>query len=356
VPSRLEGPRRRDRVDPRSRTSSPILLKGRLVSGIPVTEPRIPLLASLPLPGRQRGLATAPRTWPPSRLVATRHPVEPGRPRRPCSAADAGGLGLGVFRVWRATARIGGRGACAPVRPPAKLRSRAWGGVTSRHFARLWTVRIRSSGASARLAACPRPPSPTGQPLRSAPPSRGHLTPHSWGVTALSYLVAGAGVGRCVCCSGDCAVLALAYRRPGGQAVWRWGRDRAAARGIAFGAEAAAAARANLPAGLEPVCRRADDDGDVRVSGRVPAVLPACGSARVGESTSAPGRMTGSRGRNRSRCSGAPLVAVIALVALTVTAATQPGERVKQRGGAKYAAGRAGPTGGGARALGKSGR
>jgi hypothetical protein len=50
---------------------------------------------------------------------------------------------------------------------------------------------------------------------------------------------------------------------------------RAAARANAFGADAAAAARAHLPRGLEGGLRvNAGDDGDVRLSVRLPTVLP----------------------------------------------------------------------------------
>jgi len=73
-------------------------------------------------------------------------------------------------------------------------------------------------------------------------------------------------------------VLAVAYQALlAGQAVWEARvAARAAARAHAFGGDAAAAARAHLRRGLERGLRvRPASDGDVRVSVRVPTVLPA---------------------------------------------------------------------------------
>ena len=73
-------------------------------------------------------------------------------------------------------------------------------------------------------------------------------------------------------------VLAVAYQALlAGQAVWEARvAARAAARAHAFGADAAAAARSHLRPALERGLRvRAGEDGDVRVSVRIPAVLPA---------------------------------------------------------------------------------
>ncbi len=73
-------------------------------------------------------------------------------------------------------------------------------------------------------------------------------------------------------------VLAVAYQALiAGQAVWEARvAARAAARAHSLGADAAAAARAHLRPTLERGLRvRAGEDGDVRVSVRIPAVLPA---------------------------------------------------------------------------------
>ncbi len=73
-------------------------------------------------------------------------------------------------------------------------------------------------------------------------------------------------------------VLAVAYQALiAGQAVWEARvAARAAARAHAFGADAAAAARSHLRPALERGLRvRAGEGGDVRVSVRIPAVLPA---------------------------------------------------------------------------------
>jgi hypothetical protein len=68
-----------------------------------------------------------------------------------------------------------------------------------------------------------------------------------------------------------------------GQTVWEARvAARAAARANAFGADAAAAARAHLPAKLERGLKvDAESDGDVRVSLRVPTVLPSIRLGRV---------------------------------------------------------------------------
>jgi hypothetical protein len=77
-------------------------------------------------------------------------------------------------------------------------------------------------------------------------------------------------------------IVVLAYQALlAGQAVWEARvAARAAARANAFGADAARAARAHLRPALERGLRvHADAGGDVRVSVRVPAVLP---SVRLG--------------------------------------------------------------------------
>jgi hypothetical protein len=79
-------------------------------------------------------------------------------------------------------------------------------------------------------------------------------------------------------------LLAVAYQALlAGQAAWEAHvAARAAARANAVGAAAEAAARAHLSAGLERGLRvHATRDGDVRVSVRVPRVLPALGLGRV---------------------------------------------------------------------------
>src|SRR3954451_14005137 len=73
-------------------------------------------------------------------------------------------------------------------------------------------------------------------------------------------------------------IVAVAYQTLlAGQAVWEARvASRAAARANAFGADASAAARAHLRPALERGLRvHAEAGRDVRVSGRVPAVLPA---------------------------------------------------------------------------------
>lgn len=79
-------------------------------------------------------------------------------------------------------------------------------------------------------------------------------------------------------------VLAVAYQALlAGQAIWEVRvAARAAARAHSVGADASAAARAHLPGELERGLRvRTADDGDVRVSVRVPTVLPAVRLGRV---------------------------------------------------------------------------
>lgn len=133
----------------------------------------------------------------------------------------------------------------------------------------------------------PSPPVPgPAQPLRSAPPSRGTSPPPTWGLTGAPVTSSRgqASVELVVLLPVIAAVLALAYQAVlAGQAVWEVRvAARAAARAHAFGADAAAAARTHLRAGLEPGLQvRAADDGDVRVSVRVPAVLPAVRLGRV---------------------------------------------------------------------------
>ena len=79
-------------------------------------------------------------------------------------------------------------------------------------------------------------------------------------------------------------VLALAYQAVlAGEAIWGVRvAARAAARANALGDDAAGAARARLRDGLERGLKvDAEDTGDVRVSVRVPAVLPAVQLGRV---------------------------------------------------------------------------
>lgn len=79
-------------------------------------------------------------------------------------------------------------------------------------------------------------------------------------------------------------LLALGYQALlAGQAAWEARvAARAAARANAVGGDAADAARAHLPSGLERGLQvRATPDGDVRVSLRVPRVVPALSLGRV---------------------------------------------------------------------------
>ena len=79
-------------------------------------------------------------------------------------------------------------------------------------------------------------------------------------------------------------VLALVYQALlAGQAVWEARvAARAAARANAFGADAAAAARAHLRHRLDRGLRvQTSTDGDVRVSIRIPSVLPSLRLGRV---------------------------------------------------------------------------
>jgi hypothetical protein len=79
-------------------------------------------------------------------------------------------------------------------------------------------------------------------------------------------------------------VLALAYQAVlAGQSLWEVRvAARAAARAHSLGADATMAARRHLRAGLEPGLRvHAAGDGDVRVSIRVPTILPAVHLGRV---------------------------------------------------------------------------
>jgi TadE-like protein len=67
-----------------------------------------------------------------------------------------------------------------------------------------------------------------------------------------------------------------------GDALWHARTAaRAAARAQAIGADPRDAARAHLPPRLEGALQVEDDDGDVRVSLRVPAVIPALAPGRV---------------------------------------------------------------------------
>lgn len=80
------------------------------------------------------------------------------------------------------------------------------------------------------------------------------------------------------------AVLAVAYQAVlAGQSLWEVRvAARAAARAHAFGADPAAAARGHLRSSLERGLRvTAEDAGQVRVSVRVPTVLPAVRLGRV---------------------------------------------------------------------------
>jgi hypothetical protein len=80
------------------------------------------------------------------------------------------------------------------------------------------------------------------------------------------------------------AVLAVALQAVlAGQAVWEARvAARAAARAHAFGADATAAARSHLRPRLERGLRvRTSSDGDVRVSVRIPSVLPSVRLGRV---------------------------------------------------------------------------
>jgi hypothetical protein len=80
------------------------------------------------------------------------------------------------------------------------------------------------------------------------------------------------------------AVLALAWQALlAGQAVWEARvAARAAARAHAFGADATAAARSHLRPRLERGLRvRTAAGGEVRVSVRVPAVIPSVDLGRV---------------------------------------------------------------------------
>jgi len=79
-------------------------------------------------------------------------------------------------------------------------------------------------------------------------------------------------------------LLALAYQALlAGQAAWEAHvAARAAARANAVGSDPAGAARAHLPAGLETGVRvRATAAGDVRVSVRIPRIVPALSLGRV---------------------------------------------------------------------------
>jgi hypothetical protein len=84
------------------------------------------------------------------------------------------------------------------------------------------------------------------------------------------------------------AIVALAWQAViAGQAVWEARvAARAAARAHAVGADAAAAARAHLPQRLENDLRvHTTDDGDVRVTVRVPTILPAIRLGRISASS-----------------------------------------------------------------------
>jgi hypothetical protein len=79
-------------------------------------------------------------------------------------------------------------------------------------------------------------------------------------------------------------VLAVAYQALlAGQALWEVRvASRAAARAHAFGADARAAARTHLRSGLVAGLRvSSESSGDVRVSIRIPAVLPSVRLGRV---------------------------------------------------------------------------
>jgi hypothetical protein len=80
------------------------------------------------------------------------------------------------------------------------------------------------------------------------------------------------------------AILAVAWQALlAGQAVWEVRvAARAAARANAVGGDARAAARAHLRPGLEPGLKvEAAADGDVRVSVRIPTVVPAIDLGRA---------------------------------------------------------------------------
>jgi hypothetical protein len=127
-------------------------------------------------------------------------------------------------------------------------------------------------------------PAASDPALEVRPPSRAAAAPRPAHASRLPTSRGQASVELVVLLPVIVVVLAVTYQALlAGQAVWEVRvASRAAARAHAFGADATAAARTHLRSGLEPGLRvTTQDAGDVRVSVRVPTVLPALGLGRV---------------------------------------------------------------------------
>ena len=127
-------------------------------------------------------------------------------------------------------------------------------------------------------------PAASDPALEARPPSRAAAAPRPAHASRLLTSRGQASVELVVLLPVIIVVLAVAYQALlAGQAVWEVRvASRAAARANAFGADATAAARTHLRSALERGLRvTTEDAGDVRVSVRIPTVLPAIRLGRV---------------------------------------------------------------------------
>jgi hypothetical protein len=164
-----------------------------------------------------------------------------------------------------------------PPHPHPDTLSAARSRVTSSAATRVRTGATTRLAAARRLPAPPRSTRRVPAPSAAAPPRRGLARARCASGQASVELVATLPVVLLILAFGWQAVLA-------GQAIWHARvAARAAARAHSFGADAEHAARAHLPRSLEPGLRvTTHASGDVRVSIRVPSVLPSLGLGRVG--------------------------------------------------------------------------
>src|SRR3954452_23111850 len=126
---------------------------------------------------------------------------------------------------------------------------------------------LRSRPPSPAPGASPRPARPASPPVAARCAAGGQAAVELVALLPLVALVLAAGYQAVV--AGEAAWEARVAARP-------------AARASSFGADAAQAARAHLPRRLEDGLRvHAESAGDVRVSLRVPDVIPAVRLGRV---------------------------------------------------------------------------
>jgi hypothetical protein len=144
-------------------------------------------------------------------------------------------------------------------------------------------ARVREPAARVREPAAPFLAGPWRErrgargcgPIEGPPRTLDRITPGERGQASVEFVV------LLPCIIAIVAVVAQALLA--GQAAWEARvASRAAARANAFGHDAATAARGHLRAGLErSLIVKASADGDVRVSIRIPSILPSVSLGRV---------------------------------------------------------------------------